>query len=597
MAQDWEKPFLLQRWEYARDRRNVKFDSNAKENYGYYDGTGHWTEAEMGKLQAEERPITSLNYTFKAINTMVGNEIQNRNDIHVFPMEDGDVQMANLLNIGYKFVKANNKLDWKFTQANMDGYIASQGWIKNIVTIDQQRKPQITILNKNPLMIYFDPDSIELDLEDCNDIYESQFIFKKKLIQQFPGKKEHIERFYSADLDDHDLYIDRQKELVRVLYAEYKQYERKPYWAVRSTEGVIKFFPEEPDKDDVPDGATVRQYSDVVPVVYGTRMLGDVVLEDPVENPYGCGRDKFSYSLFCPYFVKGTGISAIDQFKSIQDIINKSYAQALDIMNRQPKVGGLYEKGAIEDPEDLNEISRSGKWLEVENLDKVLVVDPPSYPGAHMNMVKDSVELLKEIIGTPEVFLGEAPGRIESGLGVQILRRQAGLSFEMPADNFRVSQIEVGRKILNQMIEFWGKDKFMRIAGDDGNVTELKIDRLKVTKRVLDRQTGEEIPEETISITNRLKEGKYDFVIDVNQPSVTQRMYNQLVGIQLFQLMPRPELAPLVIDLLDFPKKEEWKAALSQAAQQMQTEGGQATGNPVLDGLLGGTGSPPPQGL
>lgn len=588
MAKAWDKPYLLQRWEYARDRKKDYFESAAKQNYAYYDGTGHWTEDEQKLLYAEERPATVMNYVFKLINTFVGNEIQNRNDIHAFPMEGGDINMANILNYAYKFVKNNTRLDWKFTQSHLDGLIASQGWLMNKIKFDKKGRPVIDILNKNPLMIYYDPDSIELDLSDAQDIFETEFIPKEELIRRFPGHKKDIERFYDArDLEDHGLYVDRKKEMVRVLYTEFRKFEKKDFWVVQTPKKGFQYFDKEPLRNEVPEGSKVIKEAETMSRVYGARILGDTFLEEEILNPYGCGEDKFSYTLVCPYFVSGKGVSVVDQFKSMQDMINKSYSQAIDILNRQPKVGGLYEDGAVEDPEELDEMSRSGKWLKVQNLDKVREISPPDYPAAHMRLLDQTIQYIKDIVGTPEVFLGEAPGRVESGLGIQILRKQAGLTFEMPADNLRLAQVEVGRKILNQVTEFWSKNKFMRIVGDDGNFETVNINSGTISVTKNDRQGN--IVGQT-SFTNRLRDGEYDVVIDVTSPTLTQRMYNQMIATQIFQMIPRPELAPMLIDMLDFPQKDKWKQALGQAADAMQQQ--QAGANP-LEQLLGGGGNAP----
>ena len=138
---------------------------------------------------------------------------------------------------------------------------------------------------------------------------------------------------------DHTLYVDKGRDLVRILYVEWRSYERKAVFA--DEEG--KFYKEEPE--DI----KTKKFMRTVSTVKGGRLLGDIFLEDPIEDPYGCGPDKFSFTMVCPYFAKGQGVSIVDQFRSIQDIINKSYSQSLDILNRQPKVGGLYEKESIKD--------------------------------------------------------------------------------------------------------------------------------------------------------------------------------------------------------------------------------------------------------
>jgi len=154
----------------------------------------------------------------------------------------------------------------------------------------------------------------------------------------------------------------------------------------------------------------------------------------------------------------------------------------------------------------------------------------------------------------------------------------------MPADNLRLAQINVGRKIINQFSEFWSDDKFMRIMGSN-DFTDIQIspDLIEISK--LDKYTGKvKVDEDGRAdievIPNKLKDSKFDFAIDVNTPSPTQRMANQAAALQIFQQMPRPEFIPLVIGMLDFPDKEKWLEATKQATQAdaLAAQGGQPIG-------------------
>lgn len=565
---DSDLPYILQQWKYAREAKENLFEQIAVSNYGYYDGSGHWSETERQTLEKEKRPVTVMNYVFKAVNTLVGNEIQNRNEIHVFPVENGDVRDANILNYGYKYVKYLNKLDWRFTQANMDGFITSQGWLKNYVKRNREGDFEIFIRNKNPLLIDFDPDSVELDLEDCKHIHERMRMPKDQAKLLWPKFAKDIDNLAGMrSIQKEGLFYDKEKDLVTVIYSEYKQYEKVSIYEVIDPETEkVEYTRVKPQDESL----IQSEDKDTFEFVYGTTHLADVVLDEPVLNPYKCGEDKYSYSLFCPYFTQGKGVGIVDQIKSIQDVINKSYSQGLDILNRQAKAGGLYEKGAVDDHTQLEEMSTTGTWAEVRDLNKVRPNDPVQYPSAHMNMVKDGIELSNQILNLQDVFFGDAPGRVESGLGIQILRRQAGISFEMPADNLRLAQVEVGRKILNQFRSVWAGSKFMRIAGEDGLTKEVNITPGQVSVRDID-QRGEQVGE-LKKFENKLREGKYDFVVDVNAPSLTQRMFNQGIALQIFQTLPAPQLVPLLIDMLDFPRKEEWKAALQQAQPEQRQQ-------------------------
>ncbi|MGQ4895061.1 MAG: hypothetical protein ACP6IQ_10615, partial [Candidatus Njordarchaeia archaeon] len=293
------KPPVLEWWEYAKEQREKYFDQNSRENYGYYDGTGHWTADEIRILTAENRPITKLNFIFKAINALSGNEISNRNNLYIYPRENSDVQMANIMNYAFKYIIQQNHLDWRFTQANLDGYITGMGFMKNFVFIEDDGTIGIGVKHVNPLLIYLDPDSIEYDISiDAQDIHEVVYLPKKELINRYPQFKKDIEDFYNANFDGHDLYVDEDNELCTVIYSEYKKYEKEQYWIVENK--IIRY-----DKrrkiwydnlgNEYRQNPTVgkRTFIDIKPKIYGVWHFGDIELEPEVLNPFGCGEKNF----------------------------------------------------------------------------------------------------------------------------------------------------------------------------------------------------------------------------------------------------------------------------------------------------------------
>ncbi len=553
---------LLERFEYASNQKQKHFEASCNKAYGYYNGTSHWSPAEVTALENEDRLPTKLNYVFKILNTISGNERQNRNDLHIFPMENGDVDISNILNYLFKYVKKNNNLDWLSSDVAMDGFLTNQGWYKNYIKVDDLFKPEIKIKKVSPKLMYFDPDSIDYGLADAQDVFEAVWENKEKLKEQYPNLEKEIEAWSSdKHISERDLYVDEKKDLVRVVDAEYKVYERKPFWFDGSS------------LSDKP-GKGKKIYHTIEKIKF-KRFFGDIVLEE-MDDPYGCGG--FSYTPLFPYFVNGCGVSIFEQIVDVQDIINKSHSQFMDSLNRQLGVGILYEDGAVEDEDVLVDFRNGGIGkLPAGSISggKIKITDPPEYPAAHAKTVTDAITLMKEIVGITEVFEGFAPGRIESGLGVQILKRQSGLVFEQPTDNIRMTQINLGRKILNQISKFWSTDKVARIVGEDGNYNDITVTNTEIRTSQVDKNTGD--TKEVNVLANTLKEGKYDFVIDVNQPSVTARQYNLLLGIEIFKIVPDPRLIALLVDMTDFPHKDEWIATLTQAVEEQgvnPSEGG-----------------------
>lgn len=549
----FDKPSIIERFEYALEKRDEYWSDNAALNFSYYDGTGHWSADEVAKLNKEERPITKINLIFKAINTMSGNEIQNRNDMFAFPVEGGDVKMANIVNHGLKYIKRKNNMPWHFTQSVVDGFISGQGWIKNSVRPDPNGEMKIVVKKKNPLVMYFDPASVELDLSDCHDIHESIWLDIEEISARWPDKAQDIKSFSTAAGKDRvDVYYNRDRNLGRVIYSEFREWKRVTRYQLQNNEtGEVEWF----DQSRKPGWKQLKKLPVIRPSVKGVWHFGSIQLEEEITNPHGCGDENFSYTGVFPYFVNGEGVSAVEQVRSVQDVVNKSYSQALDILNRQQKTGGFYEKGAVDNAEKLKEVSESGNWIEVKDVNKIKEGELPQYPHAHMQTMGDSINLSDSVLGLTEVFQGDAPGRVESGIGIQILRKQAGLPFEGPSDNLRWAMIEVERKLIKQFSEFWSRKKFMRLTGESG-YEDVYINGPSITVSSLDKDGNVE-KEETFD--NKLKDVEYDLALDVNAPSVTQRQFNQILGLEIFRQLPDPRLVPLLIDLMDFPNKDQWK--------------------------------------
>ena len=557
-----ENKYLLERWQYAHDSRKKHWEDVARQAYNYYTGTGHWTAAEAALLAKENRPDSKLNYIFKWMNVVTGNERQNRNDLWIYPTEGGDVRMASVYNFIFKYIKKQNNLDWLMSQAALDSFLTGQGWIKLYIEVDDEFEAQIKAKVINPFLMNFDPDSIEYDLSDAKDIFEAQWLDKDMLKKAYSRKiGDKIDSWYSSAKKsrEKDLYINEQKNLLRVLDCYYRDYRIKNYWFDEKTGSITQ-----------DEKAGYRRISKLVSRIKFRRLFGDVTLEE-MEAPLGLEKD-FPYVSIFAYFVKGVGVPLCEQVISIQDIINKSYSQFMDLLNRQPKPGIMYEEGAVDD-ESVFEDYRNGKITQVPagtiSGNRIKIGDPPVYPAAHAATLQNAVQMGEDILSITQAFQGQAPGRIESALGVERLIQQSEIPHNLSADNIHLSQVLMGRKILQLVNNFWGLKKTLRLLGEEADLIDVEINPAEITVTNIDKISGETIKVETFP--NILDKGKYDFTIDTNKPSITNRQWNVFFALEIAKMISDPMLQikflSMVIDMTDFPRKEEFKQTIQEAAQ------------------------------
>ena len=68
---------------------NATNEKKAKESWEFVNGD-QWSHSMRNKLETENRPALTMNHTGKAIDTLVGIQIQNRTEWNYTPFEDGD---------------------------------------------------------------------------------------------------------------------------------------------------------------------------------------------------------------------------------------------------------------------------------------------------------------------------------------------------------------------------------------------------------------------------------------------------------------------------------------------------------------------------
>ena len=566
----------------------------------YYVGK-QWTDDEMDVLENDGRPPLSLNLIFGKINTVAGLEQQIRSGFKAIPVGAEDDNLAMLATALLKWEDRNKQLQKVFSRAFKTAIQCGRGWVDISVS---QLHGEVTMSNKvrneSVFNVYKDPDSREMDMSDATylsrqkwlsipqlkRLYPDIFISKDaseigamlnfERDARYPRRVTEMEYDYSTNPNIHDWssYVDNNKRRARVI----ELYERKVEWqwyiisgsgtrhtakdkkdAIAKTKELNKLA-EETGLDELFAPAKVAEGR-----IFLSVFSGNMIIRKKVPLPYK--HNQFPLVPVVAY-TEDTG-GKIETFGIIKNLIdpqdekNKRHSQFTDILNRAPKGGGFFQQSAI-DAEQLKALSTPGSWVGVRgNIKDKVLPSNHNYLGilSHYQWLEQSAGLdTKEISGINDSLIGIPTNSRESGVAAQTRIQQGLTSLQELFDNLNTSKQRVIEQVMSNIQQFYDIPKIQKIVG------------------IINRDKPNFVIETAPQLVNKFYDLKYDVIIDEGENSPTARIASVQSAkelLQYAQAMPPAAVMTIVkavVDMSDFPGKNEMLEQLGQAAQQSQMQ-------------------------
>lgn len=307
--------------------------------------------------------------------------------------------------------------------------------------------------------------------------------------------------------------------------------------------------------------------------------LADYVLLQSMPNEVQNGM--FSIIPLVGYDYGGKNFGLVKQLFGVQEEVELARSAELHILHTTAASGYIYERDVL--TQDMKERLESkgasaGLILELEpggmgRFDKITPNTPPSGEIARSDRALRDADIISSI-GEGELGRSE-PGK-ESGILHRQRVQQAMITLKTLFSNLDRTKRMIGRYLLDLLQAKLQPGRVLSIIGKDNNIEE-------------------------VTVSDKLRFGKWDIKIAIGTNTETQRLQRLLEIDSLLQRMPT-ELIPfhLVIDLLDWPEKEEWKQYVMQRlgisnndqrqlAMALQNAG--QNGGVDLGALLGGQGN------
>ncbi len=347
---------------------------------------------------------------------------------------------------------------------------------------------------------------------------------------------------------------------------------------------------------------------DIRPIkqVRWTVMIGDLLVWDR-DSIY----DSYTLTGYYPYFRRGITRGMVEDIRDPQREINKRRSSEIDLVTRTANTGWVVHEEGLSPDQKLNWERNSAKpgfvgYWKGQAHQKPERVNAAPPPTAMERLEEKGRQDLREITGVNESALGELD-RVQSGRAIEARQRQAVIAIQLYMNNYSRTSELLGRKDLAIFQRHYTQERMFRIIGEDGKLVQTIINQ-RVTAQMMQAQWQQlaaqaqaqglqpppppQMPGDAIDRLNDITIGRYTVAIDETPLSASFANAQFEEMLTLFEKLGplagilaslRPDL---IVDMSSLPRKEDWKAALAQAAQQMaaQQAGAQidpATGQPM----------------
>ena len=567
------------------------YRERARKGNKFYFGD-QWDASVEQKLKSEGKPALTMNKIKPIIRTLSGYMRQNRRDLRVMARRGGIQTVASIYTELLKYIYDISYADWYKAQAFLDGIIGGKGWIS--IDNDFTKDPlsgDLIIMREDPFLVVEDPFAQRYDLSDGRFVFRNKWMEKNLIEKMFPQVQDAAldiasigteANRYAVETDDYTendksnvFEISKNRYLVKECW--YRSYEHKKYLVSGFDVQEVTNTSSEILKAILVQRPGMKLVERVMPELNLAIVLGNTILHEE-KDPYN-GVINFPVNRFCSeimfsdkMYVRGE----VEDIISAQEEHNKRKSQTLHHLNSTASSGYLIEKGALEPPE-LRKLesmgSRPGVVVTVEEgkIGSVQRQVPAQLSEGHITLATIADTDMKAISGVNADMLGSDKTQANSGIAMEMRRRQGLITTEPIFDNWDFTQKMIGDTLLDiiRKNDFYTPDEVNAIVGDKVKTID-----------------GQQVSEEEIMEYMKSKEGIYGTLISQSNNNPTMRMAHfkeMLSAIREAQVPVPPEM---IIEASDWDFKEQWNAWYkSQQQEPPQGPPGVPGGEPMPEGL------------
>ncbi len=525
-----------------------------------------WTAEDKAALLEMKRQPVVFNRVGTVIDSVIGHQINNRQEVKFVPREMGDVKPNEVLTSAAQWVRDECDAEDEETDAFWDLLVSGVGCTETRMDYEQDQEGKVIIEHVDITQMRWDPNARKKNLTDRKWCARIRHMEREEVEQRWPDKEIQLSPVWDDDKEvpfiedprndynklklNPDLYGEDSKGKFAVL--QYQWYEVVHVFKVLSPDtGQII----EVDEDRFEQiklmlaetGQPEPQSAKVPKRVYKQAFIcGPTILE---EGPCPCKSDfTFQFMTGKKDRNSGTFYGLVKPMMDPQKWANKFLSQMLHIINTNAKGGLIVEEGAVANIRKFeNDFAKADSiaWVKPGGIAKIqpkqLVQIPPNIPA----LMEFSIASIRDTSGVNLEVLGLAD-RNQAGI-LEQQRTQAGLTILAPLfDSFRLYVKTQGRVLAFFIENYISDGRLIRVVGEAGAQYVPLI-----------RQPGVM---------------KYDVVVDAaptsrDQKEKTYMVLREMVPLMLQMGLPVP---PEIIQYAPLPASlaEKFQQAIAQKQEQ-----------------------------
>jgi hypothetical protein len=540
---------------------------------------GHqWTHQEESELEEKSRMPAVFNRIGPELDSVSGQQINNRQVARYLPRENSDTKFAELYSEAARWADDMCDGEDEMSDAFEDMITCGMGWTETRMDYSEDPKGLLKTSERvDPIEMYWDPAAKKRNLGDANHVQRARRFdpqtakAKWPKLEQLAINPEMVQDDDEGPQEPHD-----QQEAYKYENDQSGEtYPRDSFYLIVQTQWWSEepmWMVEDPDSQEVvtlenEKFEKMREFLDLYNIKYARTVkkhfwqafsTGDTVLSSgPAPSQKG-----FTLRAMCAKRDrnKRSWYGLVRAMKDPQKFANKFFSDMMHIFATNRKGGFFYESGVFVDKKKaLDEWASPDAAIEVIKgaltKGQIKERDAGSIPAGMDRLMQIAVQAFPEVTGRPAELLGQVD-RTQSGV-VEEGRKEAGLTLLAPVFGaLKRHTRERGRIVLDMLENYMSDGRLIRITGKDG------------------QQTLEQLVKPNDMAT-------YDIIVDdvatsPNQKAMVLGVFKVLAPFLRDAQIPMP---PSLLDYLPLPTTlvEEWK-------QMLMPKSGQGEGsNPLAE--------------
>lgn len=573
VSQQQERARILQ--QFYRDFRLAKahweeWRQEARDLYDLIAGR-QWPPEDEARMREQMRPMVTFNVAGKYLDSVVGLQINNRQDIRYFPREVGDAQVNELLTGAVAWGRDLSNMVDDETDAFFDCILTGLGWMEGYLDRDLDPGGVPAGSRVDPLEMFPDPRARKRNLEDARFVIRIRWVDQEEY-QDIVGEEdagneppelgaleaeddnplEFVEEPRDYDQPGTHTAIHRSRRPV----ADYQYWRRERAFFVRAQGYGERVFSAKQWAALEPLLKRAKRQYQATPlkrrVYYRAIIAGSRVVQYGL-SPYQHGftfhaitgkRDRNKGTWY------GIGRAILDP----QRWVNVFFSTILYTVMTNAKGGLLAENDAFENPrkaeaEWANPAAIT--WLQPGAISKgkIQLKEPARYPEGLDRLLQFSMAVLPQTSGLNLELLGLAD-RVQAGV-VEAQRKQSAMAIIAWAfDAMRRYYRSMGRQLAAYVRDYVPENTLILVNGESGR--------------------------QYVPLVKQHLPHTFDIIVDEAPTSTNMK---ERVWLVLEQLIPQllqagMTIPPEVLDYSPLPADlaEKWKQALQPDPQKRQID-------------------------